>query len=140
MGTTELRLENLLKQLPSADREKAEEFFEDRELVLTSKVSYLDTLVPFYRHVKKSLAEATKGDVQGWIKSERKRQTARGKIGISPTTLQIHKVHLKLFLRFKQAPPQDVLPLAQRRKRSPRVRGMDKGDQAQKGSPSRGNS
>ncbi|MBA7594647.1 Tyrosine recombinase XerC [subsurface metagenome] len=108
MGTTELRLENLLKQLPSADREKAEEFFEDRELVLTSKVSYLDTLVPFYRHVKKSLAEATKGDVQGWIKSERKRQTARGKIGISPTTLQIHKVHLKTFYRWlnggKEAP------------------------------------
>ncbi len=100
MTTTEVRLENLLERLPSEDRGRADEFFEDRELELTSRVSYLDTLVPFSEQIKKLLPTATKGDIQGWLKSERKRRTGRGRIGISPATIQIHKTHLKSFFRW----------------------------------------
>ncbi len=90
----------MLERLPSEDRGKADEFFEDRELELTSRVSYLDTLVPFSEQIKKLLPKATKGDIQGWLKSERKRRTGRGRIGISPATIQIHKTHLKSFYRW----------------------------------------
>lgn len=100
MTTTEVRLENLLGQLLSEDRGRTEEFFDDHELLLTSKVSYLDTLVPFSRQIKKSLTEATKRDIQGWAKNEQKRRTSRGRIGVSPTTLHIHKIHLKTFYRW----------------------------------------
>lgn len=94
MPPTKARLENLLKELSPKDRKLAGQFFEDRELVLTSGISYADTMVPFSRYTKKPLAKAAKEDIQGWLENERDR-------GISPGTIATHKRHLKAFYRWR---------------------------------------
>ena len=69
--------------------------------MLLTKVTFLGTLVPLSRRIKKSLGGATKLDIQGFLRNERERRTRSGKVGVSPATLQLHKINLKSFYRWR---------------------------------------